>query len=97
VIGNLVIRSAPGSVLASVDTMSADTMSANTMSANTMSALNDTLLACPGCGASMQLFESFPARSGLPEVHVFECATCKEMILQDRSRHATAPHAPASG
>jgi transposase-like protein len=51
-------------------------------------------LACPRCGASMHLFESFPARSGLPEVHVFECASCKEMILRDRSRPA-APHAVA--
>jgi hypothetical protein len=40
----------------------------------------------------MNLFESFPARSGLPEVHVFECGTCKEMILQDRARQSGAPH-----
>ena len=60
-----------------------------------MSGSANKLLACPSCGASMRLFESFPAQSGLPEVHVFECTTCKEMILQDRTRPSAAPHAPA--
>src|SRR5207244_4515622 len=50
-----------------------------------MPASDNVLLACPRCGASMHLFESFPAQSWLPEVHVFECDLCKEMILRDRN------------
>jgi hypothetical protein len=61
-----------------------------------MAGPDSALLSCPQCGAAMNLFESFPARSGLPEVHVFECVMCKEMILQDRTRHAAATHAGRS-
>ena len=55
-----------------------------------MPASDNVLLVCPRCGASMHLFESFPAQSWLPEVHVFECDLCKEMILRDRSPESAA-------
>jgi len=61
-----------------------------------MAVSDRALLACPRCGASMHLFESFPARSGLPEVHVFECDICTEMILRDRTRQSASPHPPAN-
>ena len=42
------------------------------------------LLACPFCGKELRFFESFPGQSGLPEVDVFTCDECEEMILRDR-------------
>jgi hypothetical protein len=43
-----------------------------------------TLLACPFCGKELHFFESFPGQSGLPEVDLFTCDVCEEMILRDR-------------
>ena len=33
----------------------------------------------------MRFFESFPAQGGLPEVDVFACDVCENMILRDRT------------
>jgi len=49
-----------------------------------IAALDKVLVVCPHCGAAMHVFETFPARNGLPEVDVFACDTCEGMILQDR-------------
>jgi hypothetical protein len=38
---------------------------------------------------AMSFFESFPAQSGLPEVDVFACNVCENMILQDRIPSST--------
>jgi hypothetical protein len=56
-----------------------------------VSAAENTALVCPRCGLPMRFFESFPARGGLPEVEVFECASCENMILQDRKISSTTP------
>ena len=64
------------------------------MSSKSMVSGSDgVLLICPRCGMSMHVLESFPARNGLPEVDVFECEVCEDMILQDRTRSAAAPGA----
>jgi hypothetical protein len=52
---------------------------------------DNVLLACPGCGMGMRFFESFPAQNGLPEVDVFACDACENMILHDRIRSFTGP------
>jgi hypothetical protein len=52
---------------------------------------DNVLLACPCCGMGMRFFESFPAQNGLPEVDVFACDACENMILHDRIRSFTAP------
>jgi hypothetical protein len=56
-----------------------------------------TLRICPSCGGELRLFESFPARSGLPEVDVFTCDLCEKMILQDPtpSSATAAPKTPS--
>jgi hypothetical protein len=54
-------------------------------------AVKSISLDCPRCGVPMHFFESFPARSGLPEVEVFECGACENLILQDRRISSTTP------
>ena len=54
---------------------------------------DNVLLACPCCGMGMRFFESFPAQNGLPEVDVFACDACENMILHDRIRSFTGPSA----
>ena len=54
---------------------------------------DNVLLACPCCGMGMRFFESFPAQNGLPEVDVFACDACENMILHDRIRSFTAASA----
>ena len=54
---------------------------------------NNVLLTCPCCGMGMRFFESFPAQNGLPEVDVFACDACENMILHDRIRSFTGPSA----